>query len=89
VKSKQTTVMSPLRREDVIANLGPVDDAVVAEIIGMGATARDIAEARAWIANDEPLMNAGKPLAGGRVARLIEIIRDLEKDEEALARGSD
>ncbi len=78
--------MSVLSREDVIKMLGPVDDAVAAEIVGMGATASELAEARAWTASDEPLMNAGRPLAGGRVARLIEIIRDLEEDEETLAR---
>jgi hypothetical protein len=71
-----------LNRADVIAMLGPVDDAVVAEIIAMGATASELAEARAWTGNDEPLMNAGRPLAGGRVARLIEIIRDLEEEDE-------
>ena len=77
--------MAALNRDDVIAMLGPVDDFVIAEIIGMGATASELAEARAWTANDEPLMNSGKPLAGGRIVRLIELIRDLEKDEETLA----
>ena len=82
--------MPTLRREDIISMLGPIDDAVIAEIIGMGATSSELAEARAWTANDEALMNVGKPLAGGRVGRLIEIIADLEEDEENLAKaGSD
>ena len=76
--------MAPLSRADVISILGPVDDLTVAEIIGMNATAQELAEARAWTANDEPLVNAGAPLAAGRVAALIEIIRDLEKNEEGL-----
>ena len=59
--------MTALKRDDVIAILGPVDDLVIAEIVGMGATASELAQARAWIANDEPLMNAGTPLAGGRI----------------------
>jgi hypothetical protein len=80
--------MAALNRDDVIAILGPVDDFVVAEIIGMGATAGELAEARNWTANDEPPMNAGKPLAEGRVVRLIELIRDLEKEEETLATQS-
>jgi hypothetical protein len=80
--------MAVLNRDDVIAILGPVDDLVIAEIIGMGATGSELAEARTWTANDEPLMNAGKPLAAGRVVRLIELIRDLEKDEETLAMRS-
>ncbi len=77
--------MSTLRYDDVIAALGPLDDVVVAEIIGTGATVDELAEARAWVTNDEPLLNEGRPLAEGRVKRLIEIIRDLEKDEESLA----
>jgi hypothetical protein len=79
-------MMSTLRREDIISMLGSVDDAVVAEIIATGATSSELAEARAWIANDEALMNVGKPLAGGRVGRLIEIIAALEEEEEKLAR---
>ena len=66
--------------------LGPVDDAVIAEVVGLGATSDDLTEARAWVTNDEALMNAGKPLPGGRVGRLVEIITDLEQDEEELAR---
>jgi hypothetical protein len=80
--------MPALNRDDVIAILGPVDDLVIAEIIGMGATLSELAEARAWAANDEPMMNAGRPLAGGRVVRLIEIIRDVQKDAEELATRS-
>jgi hypothetical protein len=77
--------MAALNRDDVIAILGPVEDLVITEIIDMGATASELAEARAWTASDEPLMNTGRPLAEGRVVRLIGLIRDLEKDEETLA----
>jgi hypothetical protein len=79
--------MSKLRREDIISMLGPIDDAVIAEIIRMGATSSELVEARAWIANDEALINVGQPLAGGRVGRLIEIIADLEEEEERLAKA--
>jgi len=74
-----------LSRSEIIAMLGRIDDAAVADIIATGASPEELAQARAWCANDEPLMNMGKPLAGGRVGRLIEIICDLEADEEALA----
>jgi hypothetical protein len=76
--------MGRLNRDDVMSTLGYIDDLTVAEIIGMNATARELAEARAWAANDEPLMNMGKPLADARIVRLIEIIRELEKNEERL-----
>jgi uncharacterized membrane protein YkvA (DUF1232 family) len=70
--------MMPLTRDDVITTLGQVDDIVVAEILGTGATAEELAEAQAWLSNNEPLMNSGRPLATGRVTRLIEIIEDID-----------
>jgi hypothetical protein len=71
----------PLTREQVTAALGNVDEIVLAEIIELGTTAEELAEAVAWTTNDEALINSGRPLAGGRVARLVELLaRD---DEEA------
>ena len=46
--------MSTLTRKDVITMVGEVDDVVVAKIIATGATADELAEAHAWLANDEP-----------------------------------
>jgi hypothetical protein len=74
--------MTRLTRDDVIKAIGEIDDVAIAEIIGTGATADELAEAQAWIANDEPLMNAGKPLPSGRVGELIEILSELESDED-------
>jgi hypothetical protein len=42
----------------------------------------ELAEAQAWIANDEPLLNAGRPLATGRVRELLDILAELDPDEE-------
>jgi len=69
-------------RDDVTAALGQIDDAVISEIIGTGATTEELAEARAWLANDEPLMNAGRPLATGRVRTLIDILAELDPAED-------
>jgi hypothetical protein len=33
-------------------------------------------------ANDEPLMNAGKPLATGRARELVDILSELEPSDE-------
>ena len=71
-----------MTRDDVTTSLGRVDDAAIAEIIATGATAGELAEAQAWIANDEPLMNAGRPLPSGRVGQLVEILTALEPDED-------
>jgi hypothetical protein len=72
--------MTRLTRDDVITALGQVDDIVVAEILGTGATAEELAEAQAWLSNNEALMNSGRPLATGRVSLLIEILEDIEKE---------
>jgi uncharacterized membrane protein YkvA (DUF1232 family) len=72
----------PLTRNDVINAIGPVDDTIVAQVIGTGASKEELAEARAWVANDEAMMNAGRPLAGGRVARLLEILAHLQEEEQ-------
>ena len=74
--------MKPVTRDDVTKAVGRVDDVTIAEIIGTGATADELAEAQAWIVNDEPLLNAGKPLASGRVRELIDILVALEPDED-------
>jgi len=57
--------MNILTRKDVTAMLGELDDVVIAKIIATGVTLEELAEAHAWLANDEPLMNAGRlvPLA--------------------------
>lgn len=74
--------MTQLTRDDVIKAVGEIDDVAIAEIIGIGATAEELAEAQAWLANDEPLMNAGRPLPTGRVGELVEILEELEQDED-------
>jgi hypothetical protein len=75
--------MKRVTRDDVIKAVGPVDDVTIAQIIGTGATVDELAEAQAWMANDEPLMNAGKPLPSGRVGELIEILSELEPEEDS------
>jgi hypothetical protein len=79
--------MSALTRKDVTAMLGELDDDVVAEIIATGATPEELAEAHAWLANDEPLLNAGRPLPSGRVARVVDIVAAIGEEEEQEAAG--
>ena len=74
--------MRRLTREDVTKAVGRADDVTIAQIIGTGATVDELAEAQAWIVNDEPLLNAGKPLATGRVRELIDILAELDPDED-------
>jgi hypothetical protein len=79
--------MKRVTREDIAKSVGPVDDVTIAEIIGTGATVDELAQAQAWIANDEPLMNAGKPLPSGRVGELVEILAEFEPNEDDADEG--
>ena len=74
--------MSRVTRDDVTKAIGRADDVTIAQIIGTGATVDELAEAQAWIANDEPLLNAGKPLATDRVRELVDIPAEFDPDEE-------
>ena len=79
--------MTRITRDDVTRAVGQADDVTIAKIIATGATAEELAEAKAWIANDEPLINAGKPLAKGRVGELVDILTELDSTEEDEGRG--
>jgi hypothetical protein len=81
--------MTLLTRKDVVRALGGTDDdVVVSEIVNTRATADELAEAQAWLANNEAFMNSGKPLASGRIGRLVEILATIE-DEEPGPSGHD
>jgi len=80
--------MKRLTRDDVIKAVGAVDDVTIAQIIGINATADELAEAQAWIVNDDPLLNTGRPLATGRVRELVDILAELEPDDDEDGRGA-
>ena len=81
--------MRRITRDDAIKAVGTdADDVVIAQIIGTGASVDELAEAQAWIANDEPLMNAGRPLPSGRVGELVDILTELQASEEDLDEGA-
>jgi hypothetical protein len=74
--------MGRITRDDAIRAIGRADEVAIAEMIGTGATADELAEAQAWMANDEPMLNAGRPLAQGRARQLVDILSELQSDEE-------
>ena len=74
--------MASLTRDDVLKAVGNVDDVTIAKIIASGATITELAEAQAWLANDEPLINDGRPLATGRARELVDILSELEPVED-------
>ena len=69
-----------LTRLEVIKAVGEVDDSVVAGLVGMGVTAEELAEARAWAENDEALVNSGKPLPSGRAGQLVELLSTIDAE---------
>jgi hypothetical protein len=74
--------MGRLSRDDVTRAVSGADDVTIAEIIGTGASAEELAEAKAWLANDEPLINELRPLAHGRVRELVDILSEIEETGE-------
>lgn len=73
--------MASLTREEILEALGPVEDIVVSDILATGASGEEFLQARSWLSNDEAPINAGEPLASGRVARLMEILETLEASD--------
>ncbi len=74
--------MASLTRKDVLEAIGDVDDVTAAGIIATGATMQELAEAQAWVVNEEALLNAGRPLPTGRIGQLLEFIRAKEQEEQ-------
>jgi hypothetical protein len=74
--------MKRLSRDDVIKAISGADDVTIAQIIGTGATIEELAEAQAWLANDEPLLNDLRPLAHGRVRELVDILSEIEENSD-------
>jgi hypothetical protein len=74
--------MRRLSRDDVSRAVSGADDVTIAEIIGTGATVEELAEAQAWLVNDEPMINDLRPLAQGRVRELVDILSELDEASE-------
>ncbi|MBB4039914.1 hypothetical protein GGR34_001561 [Microvirga flocculans] len=73
-----------LTRDEVRALTGRSDDRVVTEILAMGASRAELAVARAWLENDEAMLNEGRPIPSGRVARLVEMLQANDEDLPAI-----
>lgn len=70
-----------MTHEDVVSILGPVDDALIIDIIATNATLEELREAWAWtFGGDEALTSEGIPSPDRRVAALIELIEPVEEE---------
>lgn len=63
-----------LSSEDVKAVIGPIDDALLADILATGASVKELVEAWGWVNADEALINEGRPLPSGKVAQLVDLL---------------
>jgi hypothetical protein len=77
-----------ITRDDITKAISEADDVTIANIIATGATTDELAEALAWMANDEPMLNSGRPLATGRVRELVDILSELEPEDDDDGRGA-
>jgi hypothetical protein len=67
-------------RQDVVSVLGPIDEALVTEIIATNATAEELSDAWAWVNNDEALISEGRHLPDGKVAELVDLLSSSEDE---------
>ncbi|MDL2401943.1 hypothetical protein [Rhizobium mayense] len=67
--------------KDIISVLGPIDKALMADVSATGATLGELAEAWAWVNNDEALIGEGRTLPTGKVAELVDMLSPREDDE--------
>src|SRR4051794_26016442 len=67
------------------ASADRTDGSLVAELLATDASREELVEAYAWITNNEAPMNAGRPLASGRVAQLIDILEAAVEDEPTVS----
>jgi hypothetical protein len=73
--------MTVLTREGIASVLGAVEDRLASEIARTGASLDELVEAKAWVDNDEALINAGRHLASGRVGALVQILMRADEEE--------
>jgi hypothetical protein len=76
-----THMEATMTRDDITSVLGPVDEAVIADIVSTGATVEELREAFAWIGADEALVNEGRQLPSARVAALIELLEAADDED--------
>jgi hypothetical protein len=66
--------MAELSRDEVAEILGPVGDAIAAEIIATGIGKEDLLAARDRVVRDRKSHTPGPPLEPGAFARVVDIL---------------
>jgi hypothetical protein len=71
--------MSELSRDDVVAVVGAVGDAAVAEIIGTGISKEELIAAHDRVVRDHKAHNPGPPVDPGPFSQVIVILERLHR----------
>jgi hypothetical protein len=69
--------MAELSRDEVVAIVGPIGDAAIAEIIATGITRDDLIAAHNRVVRDMKSDKPGAPLEPGRFTEVVEILERL------------
>ena len=73
-----------MTREDVVLVLGPVDEALIVEIIATGASREELEEAFAWLHADDVIGRQLRRQPTGKVAELCEILEAEEEEPDRI-----
>ena len=71
--------MSELTRDEILAAVHPIDDAVVAEIIATGANHDELVEACHFFAREQKSTTT-HDVPAGRVGRVVSILERIEAE---------
>jgi hypothetical protein len=78
---KEVAMTDSVTRAEAAAILGAADEQTLVDVVATGATKAEVAEAFAWAANDEAMLNEGRSLPSGRVLQILSILRSHEEEE--------
>lgn len=69
--------MAELSRDEVVAIVGGIGDAAIAEIIATGITKDELIAAHGRVVSDRNARNPGPPLEPGHITKAVEILERL------------
>jgi len=79
--------MSELSRDDVVAIVGPIGDAAVAEIIGTGIDKDELIVVHDRVVRDRKAHDPGPPMELRRSALVVSILERLHERGQLLGRA--
>jgi hypothetical protein len=72
----------PATASEIVAIVGPLDDAVVMSILNTGATPEEVLEAFTRATSDDQIGTETERTSRGRVAAVCDILQSVEAEQE-------